>query len=167
MDIDADQFVISAKSFADDFYFECAAERTSKRVAENIKKASKAAKSTERMETKFTVNEQFIQDMVQRAVRQELNEHKPVSPPTKETSASRKISRSPVKVIDPTLEAVKMTDSAPKFESNAEILAKVVTEAIPHLPAIAHKTDAADQNNGDSENHALTSLEATMGDKSS
>ena len=162
LDIDADQFVISAKSFADDFYFECAAERTSKRVAENIKKASKAAKSAERMETKFTVNEQSIKDMVQRAVRQELNKHKPVSPPTKETSVSHKISRSPVKVIDPTLEAVKMTDPAPKIESNAEILAKVVTEAIPHLPTIAHKTDAADQNNGERENHALASLEASL-----
>ena len=136
-------------------------------MAENIKKASKAAKSAERMETKFTVNDKSIQDIVQRAVRQELNKHKPVSPLTKETTASRKISRSPVKVIDPTLEAVKMTDPAPKFESNAEILAKVVTEAMPHFPAIADKTDAADQNNGDSENHGLASLEATMGDKSS
>ena len=55
-----------------------------------------------------------------------------------------------------------MTDPAPKIESNAEILAKVVTEAIPHLLAIAHNTDVADQNNGDSENHALASLEASL-----
>lgn len=95
LDIEADQFVISAKSFADDFYFECAAERTSKRVAEDIKKTAKAAKKTERMETEFAVNEQSIQDMVQRAVRQELRKQKPVSsPPTKETSASRKSSKS-------------------------------------------------------------------------
>ncbi|CAH3172872.1 unnamed protein product, partial [Porites lobata] len=95
LDIEADQFVISAKSFADDFYFECAAERTSKRVAEDIKKTAKAAKKTERMETEFAVNEQSIQDMVQRAVRQELRKQKPVSsPPTKETSVSRKSSRS-------------------------------------------------------------------------
>ena len=94
LDIEADQLVISAKSFADDFYFECAAERTSKRVAEDMKKASKAAKRTERMETEFAVNEQSIQDMVQRAVRQELCKHKPVFPPTKNTSASRKNSRS-------------------------------------------------------------------------
>ena len=94
LDIEADQFVISAKSFADHFHFECAAERTSKRVVEDIKKASKPAKSAERMETEFTVNKQSIQDMVQRAVRQELNNHKPVSPPTKETSTSRKNSRS-------------------------------------------------------------------------
>ena len=60
---------------------------------------------------------------------------------------------------DPTLEVVKLTDPAPK----TEILAKVVTEGIPHLPAIAHKTDAADQNNGDSENHAaLASLETSL-----
>ena len=64
-----------------------------------------------------------------------------------------------VKTTDPTLEAVKMTDPAPK----TEILAKVVTEGILHLPAIAHKTDAADQNNGDSENHvALASLETSL-----
>lgn len=93
LDIEADQFVISAKSFADDFYFECAAERTSKRVAEDIKKASKTAKKAERMDTEFAVNEQSILDMVQRAVKKELGKHKPVSPPTKETSASRKNSR--------------------------------------------------------------------------
>ena len=56
---------------------------------------------------------------------------------------------------DPTLEAVKLTDPAPKTE--------ILTEGIPHLPAIAHKTDAADQNNGDSENHAaLASLETSL-----
>ena len=83
------------------------------------------------METEFAVNEQSIQDMVQRAVRQELTPPLPVRTPEA------------VKVIDPTLEAVKMTDPAPK----TRILAKVVTEGIPHLPAnlpaIAHKTDAA------------------------
>jgi len=95
LDIEADQFVISAKSFADDFYFKCTAERSSKRVAEDIKKTSKAAKKAERMETEFAVNEQSIQGMVQRAVRQELRKQKPASsPPTKETSASCKNSRS-------------------------------------------------------------------------
>ena len=74
------------------------------------------------------------------------------------------IDRTPeaVKVIDPTLETVKMTDPAPKIKSNTENLAKVVTKEIPHLPAIADKTDAADPNNGDSENHALASLEASL-----
>ena len=94
LDIEADQFVKSAKGFADDFYFECAAARTSKRVAEDVKKASKAAKSAEKMETEFAVNEQSIHDMVQRAVQQAMSKRQPVSPPAKETHASRKNSRS-------------------------------------------------------------------------
>ena len=49
LDIEADEFVKSAKSFADYFYFECAAKRTSKRLADSIQKANKAAKNTERM----------------------------------------------------------------------------------------------------------------------
>ena len=63
--IEAGQFVKSAKGFADDFYFECAAAWTSKRVAVDVKKASKAAKSAEKMETEFAVNEQSIHDLVQ------------------------------------------------------------------------------------------------------
>ena len=52
----------SVKSFADYFYFECAAKRTSKRVADSIQKANKAARSTERMEAQFTVNQESIND---------------------------------------------------------------------------------------------------------
>ena len=67
-DIEADEFVKSAKCFAESFYFECAATRASKRVAENLKRAAEETKRTEQMETKFTVNEQSVRDMVQHAV---------------------------------------------------------------------------------------------------
>ena len=55
LDLEADEFVKSAKSFPDDFYFECAAKQTSKQVAESIKKAKKATKTAERMESDFTI----------------------------------------------------------------------------------------------------------------
>ena len=94
LDIEADEFVKSAKCFADSFYFECAATRASKRVAEKIKRASKEAKRTEQMETEFTVNEQSVRDMVQRAVRQEVSKLSPVSPSGKTTPPPRKNSKS-------------------------------------------------------------------------
>ena len=84
----------SAKCFADSFYFECAATRASKRVAENIKRASKEAKRTEQRETEFTVNEQSVRDMVQRVVRQEVSKLSPVSPSGKTTPPPRKDSKS-------------------------------------------------------------------------
>ena len=43
LSIDADHFVASAKSFVNDFYFQCVAIRTSKKVAGDIKKAAKEA----------------------------------------------------------------------------------------------------------------------------
>ena len=98
LDIEADEFVKSAKCFADSFYFECAATRASKRVAENIKRTSKEAKRTEQMETEFTVDEQSIRDMVQRAVRQEVSKLSPVSPSGKITPPPRKNSKSRGKV---------------------------------------------------------------------
>lgn len=94
LDIEADEFVKSAKSFADYFYFECAAKRTSKRVADSIKKANKAAKNVERMEAQFTVNEESINDLVQRTVQREVSKLKPVSLPVKTPQAPRKTSRS-------------------------------------------------------------------------
>ena len=97
LDIEADEFVKSAKCFADSFYFECAATRASKRVAENIKRASKEAKRTEQMETEFTVNEQSVRDMVQRAVRQEVSKLSPVSPSGKTTPPPPKKSKSRAK----------------------------------------------------------------------
>ena len=97
LDIEADEFVKSAKCFADSFYFECAATRASKRVAENIKRASKEAKRTEQMETEFTVNEQSVRDMVQRAVRQEVSKLSPVSPSGKTTPPPPKNSKSRAK----------------------------------------------------------------------
>ena len=90
LDIEADEFVKSAKCFADSFYFECAATRASKQVAENIKRASKETNSTEQMETKFTVNEQSVRDMVQRAVQQEVSSLSSVSPSGKTTPPPRK-----------------------------------------------------------------------------
>lgn len=93
LDIEADEFVKSAKLFADN-YFECATTRASKRVVENIKKASKEAKRTERMETEFIPNEQSIRDMVDRAVRQEVSKLCPIPPPGKITQPPRKSSKS-------------------------------------------------------------------------
>ncbi|XP_067041056.1 myosin-15-like [Acropora muricata] len=80
---------------ADYFYFECAAaKRTSKRVADSIQKANKAAKNTERMEAQFTVNEESINDLVHRAVQREVSKLTPVSLPAKTPQAPRKTSRS-------------------------------------------------------------------------
>ena len=84
----------SAKSFADYFYFECATKRTSKRVADSIKKANKAAKHAERIEAQFTVNKESINDLVQRAVQREVSKLRPVSLPVKTLQAPRKTSRS-------------------------------------------------------------------------
>ena len=93
-DIEADEFVKSAKSFADCFYFECAAKRTSKRVADSIQKAEKAAKNAERMEAQFTVTEESINDLVHRTVQREVLKLRPVSLPVKIPQAPRKTSRS-------------------------------------------------------------------------
>ncbi|KAK2552249.1 hypothetical protein P5673_026776 [Acropora cervicornis] len=94
LDIKADEFVKYAKSFADYFYFECAAKRTSKRVADSIQKANKAAKNTERMEAQFNVNKESINDLVNRAVEREVSKLTPVSLPVKTPQAPRKTSRS-------------------------------------------------------------------------
>ena len=94
LNTEADEYVKSAKCFADSFYFECAATRASKRVAENIKKASKEAKRTEQMDTQFTINEQSVRDMVQRAVRQEVSKLNPASPPGNTAPPPRKNSKS-------------------------------------------------------------------------
>jgi len=94
LNTEADEYVKSAKCFADSFYFECAATRASKWVAENIKKASKEAKRTEQMDTQFTINEQSVRDMVQRAVRQEVSKLNPASPPGNTAPPPRKNSKS-------------------------------------------------------------------------
>ena len=74
LDIEEDEFFKSAHSFTENFYFQCAATRASKRVSENIKKASREAKKAERMDT---VTEQSLQDMVQYAVQREMSKLKP------------------------------------------------------------------------------------------
>ena len=61
------------KVFADYFYFECPAKRTSKRGADSIQKVNKAAKNTGRMEAWFTVNEESINDLVDRAIQREVS----------------------------------------------------------------------------------------------
>ena len=94
LDIEADESVKSAKSFAHYFYFECAAKRTSKRVVDSIQKANKAAKNAQRMETQFTVNEESINEQVQRAVQLEVSKLRPVSLPVKTPQPPRKSSRS-------------------------------------------------------------------------
>lgn len=89
---EADELVKSAKCFADHFYFECAATRASKRMSEKIKKATKEAKRTEKMETEFKPDEQSIRDMVKRAVQNEVSKLSSVSPPGK-TKPPRKKSK--------------------------------------------------------------------------
>ena len=123
LDIKADEFVKSAKCFADSFYFECAATRASKRVVENTKRASTEAKRTEQMETEFTVNKQSVRDMVQCAVRQEVSKLSPVSPSGKNNSTAPK-------------RAVVKIDLAPKIgNSNAvEIPDKMPVTSIAPCP---------------------------------
>ena len=54
MGMDEDHFVASAKCFLNDFYFQCMAIRTFKKVAGDIKKAAKEATDrVQRIETKF------------------------------------------------------------------------------------------------------------------
>ena len=62
-----------------------------------------------------------------------------------------------VKMIGLMLEAAKVTDPALKIGSNGTILARTVVATI-----IQHKTDAADLNNGGSENLELLSLETSL-----
>lgn len=83
LDVETDDFVKSAKCFADNFYFECAATRASKHVSEKMKKAAKEAKRTEKMETEFKPDEQSIRDMVNRAVQKKVSKLSSVSPPGK------------------------------------------------------------------------------------
>ena len=95
LDIEAEEYVKLAKSFADNFYFQCAATRTSKRVADNLKKTSKDAKRVERMETTFNVTEQSIKDRVQQTVQQQMSKF-PVTrgkPKVRKNNWSRSISR--------------------------------------------------------------------------
>ena len=56
-----------------DFYFQCVAIRTSKRVAGDIKKAAKEANRLQQMETEFQPNEQSIKDMVTHEVEKEVS----------------------------------------------------------------------------------------------
>ena len=91
--MEADEFVKSAKSFADCFYFECTAKQTSKRVADSTQNANKAAKNVEGMEAQFTVNEESINDLVHRTVHLEVLKLRPVSLPVKTSQAPRKTSK--------------------------------------------------------------------------
>ena len=83
-----------AKSFADYFYFECAAKRSSKWVADSIQKANKAGKNTERMEAQFTVNQESINDMTHRSLQREVSKLRPVFLPVKMRQVPPKTSRS-------------------------------------------------------------------------
>ena len=76
------------------FSFECAAKRTSKQIADSIQKANKAAKNTVRMEAHFTLNEDSINDQVQRALRREVSKLSPVSLPVTTPQSPRKTSKS-------------------------------------------------------------------------
>ena len=109
---------------------------------ENIKRASKEAKITEQMETEFTVNEQSVRDMVQRALRQEVSKFSPVSRSGKTTPLPRKNSKS----------RGKDRSSYKIGNSNAvKIPAKMpVTSVAPRPQPKMHKGDEVDQNSGDS-----------------
>ena len=93
LEVEADEFVQSAKCFADSFYFECAATRASKRVSETIKKVTKETKRTDKMETEFSSDEQSIRDMVNRAVQKEVSKLSSVSSTGKTKQPPRKRSK--------------------------------------------------------------------------
>ena len=63
MEEKANKLMETAKSFVEEFYFECVALRTSKNLREVLKKEEKAKRS-DQMETEFQVNEQSIRDIV-------------------------------------------------------------------------------------------------------
>ena len=86
LDIDADHFIASAKCFANDFYFQCVAIRTSKKVAVEQKKAAKEADRARKMETEFQVNEESIKEIVAREIQNEFSKRHSVLPVSKQSS---------------------------------------------------------------------------------
>ena len=93
LDMDADHFVASAKCFANDFFFQCVAIRTSKKVAGERRKAAKEANRAQRMETEFQVNEQSIKDIVARELQNEFSKRHPAVTVSKQFSGKSTISR--------------------------------------------------------------------------
>ena len=91
--MDADHFVASAKCFANDFYFQCVAIWTSKKVAGERRKAAKEANRAQRMETEFQVNEQSIKDIVARELQKEFSKRHPAVTVSKQFSGKSTISR--------------------------------------------------------------------------
>ena len=89
LDMDVDHFVASAKCYANDFYFQCVAIRTSKKVAGERRKANRA----QRMETEFQVNEQAIKDIVARELQKEFSKRHPAVTVSKQFSGKSTISR--------------------------------------------------------------------------
>ena len=132
-----------AKCFAESFYFECAATRASKRVAENLKRAAKETKRTEQMETKLTVNEQSVRNMVQ----QEISKLSPVSPSVKATSLSHKNSKSHGKD--------KPSSKNRKQQRCRDSSQDAVTSAAPRPQQKMHKGDEVDQNSRDSSRNLM------------
>ena len=92
-DLDVDHFVASAECFANDFYFQCVAIRTSKKVARERRKAAKEANRARRMETEFQVNEQSIKDIVARELQKEFSKRHPAVTVSKQFSGKSTISR--------------------------------------------------------------------------
>lgn len=88
LDIEVEQFVASAKQFADEFYFKYATIRTSKQVAGTVKRAEKAKNNMEQMETEFQPNKQSIKDMVTREVQKEVSKLQNMSAPAKKIQPS-------------------------------------------------------------------------------
>lgn len=135
----------SAKSFADDFYFECATKRTSKWVAEIFKKASKETETAERIKAELTVNEKSVHDIVQRAVQREVSKVKPVSSSVKTRQTSRK-----------TPKAGGVNVPARRIAANAAIPTGMMTSEANQPPETPHKAGNVNRKNGDKlyrENH--------------
>ena len=70
--MNTDHFVALAKFFVYDFYFQCVTTRTSKKIAEDIKKAAKEAECSKK-EAQFQPNEQSIKDIVIHEVQKEVS----------------------------------------------------------------------------------------------
>ena len=70
--VNADKYAQAAADYASNYYFQRISSRTSKMVADVLKKQQREAKGAHKMETGFEPSEQSISDMVDRKLDQKL-----------------------------------------------------------------------------------------------
>ena len=107
---------------------------------DSTQKANKAAKNAERMEAQFTMNEESINDLVQRAVQQAVSKLRPVSLPVKTPQAPRKTPRSR-----------KNERSSSENRSKRRDLSGMVTSVNCRHQKTPHKADEVAQYKDDSQ----------------